>query len=88
MTPEEHQRWSEAYGAALASGEPDEGMVLRLAAEQTLLNRIAEPGMICGPGVIDNRAWYQHLPGLNPYAELEERARQAEREWSAEAEAG
>ncbi len=35
MTPEEHQRWSEAYGAALASGEPDEGMVLRLAAEQT-----------------------------------------------------
>ncbi len=56
--------------------------------QQWLLNRIAEPGMICGPGVIDNRAWYQHLPGLNPYAELEERARQAEREWSAEAEAG
>ena len=47
--------------------------------QQWLLNRIAEPGVICGPDVIDDRAWWQHLPGLNPYAELELRARKAER---------
>lgn len=48
--------------------------------QQWLLNRIAEPGMICGPPVIDDRAWWQHLPGLNPYYELEQRARVAGRE--------
>jgi hypothetical protein len=56
-----------------------------------LNRRIAEPGIICGPPVIDDRAWWQHLPGLNPHAELEQRARQAEKAWSAasrEAEAG
>jgi hypothetical protein len=41
--------------------------------QQWLLNRIAEPGMIRGPDVIDHRAWRQHLPGLNPCAELEQR---------------
>ena len=50
---------------------------------QWLLNRIAEPGMICGPPFTDDRAWWQHLPGLNPYAELEQRAREAERNWTA-----
>jgi hypothetical protein len=59
--------------------------------QQWLLNRIAEPGVICGSPVIDDRAWWQHLPVFNPYAELEQRARQAETNWSAasrEAEAG
>lgn len=51
--------------------------------QQWLLNRIAEPGVICGPDVIDDRAWWQHLPGLNPYAELEQRAREAERNLAA-----
>ena len=46
---------------------------------QWLLNRIAEPGMICAPPVITDRAWWQHLPGLNPYHELEQRAWAAER---------
>jgi hypothetical protein len=51
--------------------------------QQWLLNRIAEPGMGCGPDVIDDRAWWQHLPGLNPYAALEQQAREAERNWAA-----
>ena len=55
--------------------------------QQWLLNRIAEPGTICGPPVLDDRPWWQHLPGLNPYAELEAQARQAEREWAAQPEA-
>jgi len=42
--------------------------------------------------VIDHRPWWQYLPGLNPYADLERQARQAERNWAAasraEAEAG
>jgi hypothetical protein len=60
--------------------------------EQWLQNRIAQPLAMCGPDVIDSRPWYQHLPGLNPYAGLEaqarEDARQAGRESQAEAEAG
>ena len=62
---------------------------------QWLANQIEHPGMVCGPPVIDDRAWWQHLPGLNPYAELEARARQASKaaradahEPVAEAEAG
>jgi hypothetical protein len=51
--------------------------------QQWLLNRIAEPGMDCGPDVIDDRAWWQHQPGLNPYAALEQQAREAERNWTA-----
>jgi hypothetical protein len=54
-----------------------------ITCQQWLLNRIAEPGTICGPPVIDDRAWWQHLPGLNPYHELEQRARAAERNWAA-----
>ena len=58
-----------------------------ISYEQWLLNRIAEPGTICGPPVIDDRAWWQHLPRLNPYAGLEARARAAQRQ-AADAEAG
>jgi hypothetical protein len=53
--------------------------------EQWLRARIAEPGTICGPPVIDGRPLWQHLPGLNPYRDLEQRARAAERQWEAEA---
>lgn len=52
---------------------------------QWLVNQIADPGMVCGPDVIDNRRWWQHLPGLNPYAGLEARARQARRAFTASA---
>ena len=54
-----------------------------ISYEQWLHNRIAEPGVICGPPVIDDRAWWQHLPGLNPYHELEQQARAADRNWAA-----
>lgn len=47
---------------------------------QWLQNQIADPGWVCGPDVVDDRRWWQHLPGLNPYAELEERAREATRQ--------
>jgi hypothetical protein len=60
--------------------DPPEGAITYRA---WLLNRIAQPGTICGPPVIDDRAWWQHLPGLNPYADLEQRARAAERHWAA-----
>ena len=62
-----------------------------ISYEQWLRNRIASPGTICGPDVYDPRPWWQHLPGLNPYPELEQQARQAERQFaqaSREAEAG
>jgi len=59
-----------------------------ISYQQWLLNRIAEPGTICGPPVIDHRRWCQHLPGLNPYAELEARMRAAQRQPQPEAEAG
>lgn len=51
--------------------------------EQWLLYRIANPGVTCGPDVIDTRSWWQYLPGLNPYADLKQRARAAERNWAA-----
>lgn len=54
--------------------------------EQWLRGRAANPREICGPPVIDDRQWWQHLPGLNPYAELERQAREAGRQ--AEKEAG
>ena len=54
-----------------------------ISYEEWLRRRIAEPGKECGPPVIDDRAWWQHLPGLNPYAEVEQRAREAERNWAA-----
>jgi hypothetical protein len=60
--------------------DPPPGAITYL---QWLLNRIAEPGAICGPPVIDDRPLWQHIPGLNPYHELEQRARAAEREWAA-----
>jgi hypothetical protein len=56
-----------------------------ISYQQWLLQRIAEPGTICGPPVHDPRPWWQYLPGLNPYAALERQARAAEREWEAEA---
>ena len=59
-----------------------------ISYEQWLRDRIARPGMECGPPVIDDRAWWQHLPGLNPYAELEARMRAAQRQPQPEAEAG
>jgi hypothetical protein len=72
-----------------ARADPPAGAI---SYERWLLNRIAHPGVICGPDVIDNRPWWQYLPGLNPHADLERQARQAERTWAAvsraEAEAG
>jgi hypothetical protein len=60
--------------------------------EQWLVNGIKHPGMVCGPDVIDTRAWWQHLPLLNPYAELQAQWREAHRnvdpQASHEAEAG
>jgi hypothetical protein len=56
-----------------------------ISYEQWLLNRIAHPGAICGPPVIDDRPWWQHLPGLNPYHELEQRARADKRHRAATA---
>jgi hypothetical protein len=56
---------------------------------QWLIKQIEHPGEICGPDIIDDRAWWQHLPGLNPYAELEAQLRAARRQQAhAEAEAG
>jgi len=54
-----------------------------ISYEEWLRRRITEPGTECGPDVYDPRRWWQHLPGLNPYAELERRAREAERTWAA-----
>jgi hypothetical protein len=54
--------------------------------EQWLRGRIASPGKDCGPPVVDDRPWWQHLPGLNPHAGLERQARAAGRQ--AEKEAG
>lgn len=48
--------------------------------EQWLRTRIAQPGLVCGPDVIDSRRWWEYLPGLNPYAGLEAQARAAERD--------
>jgi hypothetical protein len=45
--------------------------------EQWLRTRIAQPGLVCGPDVIDSRRWWEYLPGLNPYADLEAQAREA-----------
>jgi hypothetical protein len=67
-----------------AHGDPPEGAI---TYQQWLLNRISEPGMDCGPDVGDDRAWWQHLPGLNPYHELEQRARAAEHNWAASSDA-
>jgi hypothetical protein len=44
---------------------------------QWLRNQIANPGMVCGPDVVDTRSWWQHLPLFNPYAGLEAQARKA-----------
>jgi hypothetical protein len=55
---------------------------------QWLRDRIADPLRECGPDVIDDRPWYRHLPGLNPYAALERQARQAGHRAGKEAEAG
>jgi hypothetical protein len=65
--------------------EPRPGTI---SYEQWLRNQIAEPGTICGPDVHDDRAWYQHLPWFNPYAELEAQVRASRRQAQAEAEAG
>jgi hypothetical protein len=68
--------------------EPPDGAISR---QQWLINQINAPGLICGPPVIDDRAWWQHIPGLNPHAELEARLREAQRAARAsvhEAEAG
>jgi hypothetical protein len=46
---------------------------------------IAEPGKVCGPDVVDDRSWWQHLPGLNPHAGLERQARAASRQADREA---
>jgi hypothetical protein len=51
-----------------------------ISYEQYLRNRIAEPLAFCGPLVHDTRSLWQHIPWLNPYRELEQQARQAERE--------
>jgi hypothetical protein len=59
-----------------------------ISYEQWLRNRIASPGTFCGPPVYDDRVWWQHLPGLNPYADLERRWRQAIRQFEAEPQAG
>ena len=56
-----------------------------ISYRQFLINQINEPGVICGPDVIDDRPWWQHLPGLNPYAGLEAQARQASRARRAQA---
>jgi hypothetical protein len=50
-----------------------------------LHSRIAEPRRDCGPDVIDDRPWWQHLPLLNPYAALERQARAAGRQPEKEA---
>lgn len=50
---------------------------MAITYEQRLINQISNPGTICGPDVIDDRSWWQHLPWLNPYAELEAQAWQA-----------
>jgi hypothetical protein len=47
---------------------------------QYLRNRIAEPLATCGAPVHDTRPFWQHIPWLNPYRELEHEARQAELE--------
>jgi hypothetical protein len=52
---------------------------------QWLRNRVAEPNVDCGPDVIDDRPWWQHLPGLNPYAPLERQARAARHQADKEA---
>lgn len=44
-----------------------------------LERQVAEPGYECGPDVEDDRRWWQHLPGLNPYAGLEAQVREASR---------
>jgi hypothetical protein len=49
-----------------------------ISYEQWLLDKIAYPGMICGPPVIDDRALWQQIPWLNPYRELQRRVRVAE----------
>jgi hypothetical protein len=56
-----------------------------ISYEQWLRERIAGPAEICGPPVIDDRQWWQHLPGLNPYADLERQAREARRQPEREA---
>lgn len=53
--------------------------------EQWLHQRVANPTMACGPTVVDDRPWWQYLPGLNPYANLERQARQAGRQTDKEA---
>ena len=59
---------------------------MAITYEQWLRNQVSDPRVICGPDVADDRPWWQHLPGLNPYAGLERQARQAEHQ--AELEAG
>lgn len=56
--------------------DPPDGAITR---QQWLINQINHPGEICGPPVIDERTWWQHLPWLNPDAELEARLREATR---------
>jgi hypothetical protein len=62
--------------------------------EQYLMRRIAHPGLLgpCGGNAPHITGWPSPLqrliPALNPYRELEARARQAEAQAGAEAEAG
>lgn len=51
-----------------------------ISYEQYLRNRIAQPHATCGPPVHDTRSLWQHIPAFNPYRELEQQARRAERE--------
>jgi hypothetical protein len=57
----------------VSRAEPPPGAI---SYPQWLANQVAHPGMVCGPDVFDDRRWRQHLPGLNPYADLERQAGQ------------
>lgn len=61
MTPEQHAEWSAAYAAELAGPEPDEGMVLRHAAERTAHLwgvRIAPDGqVVLNPAQLDPQVY-------------------------------
>ena len=50
-----------------------------------LRDRIANPGLDCGPDIVDDRSWWQYLPGLNRHAALERQVRAAGRQADREA---
>ena len=62
--------------------DPPKGAITR---EQWLRNRIADPLTFCGSPVVDDRPWWQYLPGLDPHRELERQAREARRQPEREA---